>query len=230
MNEKPSDVLFSSGGVPENSPVHTFAGNFTVVDPDNNGPKGRWQRHACLVLNSASFPFMVNVTASALYVAGQLNYEKNPWYDVTLRCHDDGSPMLSLDKVIRVNVLDVNEAPTRIDLSSGVVEENAGVVTVGTLTTEDPDNYRRAWQTFTYSVESDDKTLPFVVDGDRLNTTRSLDYESTAGWVVPIKSTDSQGEVAEGAGRRRGAGGGRGREFESGPLFGCDVDVRSTDR
>ena len=170
-------------------------GNISVEDPDDKGSRGPWQKHLCVVLNTASNPFNVNATTNSLYVVGSLNYETLSYYHVTLRCHDSGSPPLFLDKTVRVNVLDVNEQPTGITLSNSEVSENVGVVTIGTLNTADPDNARTVWQTFTYSLVVSGKVQPFVVDGDKLNTTRSLDFESTASWIVLIKSVDNKGNT-----------------------------------
>jgi len=196
VNEKPTDIILSSGSVQENSPNGTLVGRISVTDPDNKGPKGSWQNHSCVVLNPASTPFKVNGSSNVLVVDGDLNYEKTKSYNVNLRCRDDGKPALSVDKTVRVNVIDVNEKPYDITLSDTEVAENAGIVTVGVLDTADPDNEQTVVQTFSYSILGPFGSVPFVVDNGALNTTRSLDYEANATWRLTIKSTDNKGNYS----------------------------------
>ena len=64
--------------------------------------------------------------------------------------------------------------------------------TQGTFSTSDLDNENQAVerQKFTYILMSS-AGLPFVIDGDALNTTRTLDYETTPSWNITVKSQDS---------------------------------------
>ena len=184
-----------SSSVHENSPRGTLVSKISVSDPDNNGPRGTWQNHTCKILNIANIPFFVNGTSNSLLVAGDLNYEKTKSYNyINLRCRDNGKPPLSVDKIVRVNVTDVNEKPYDITLSNNEVAENAGIVTVGLLDTADPDNEQTVVQTFSYTIVSPAGNIPFVIDIDALNTSRSLDYETKTSWLLEIKSTDNKGK------------------------------------
>ena len=172
----------------------TLVSNITVADPDDNGPRGPWQNHSCVVLNPSSTPFKVNDTSRSLVVNGRLNYEEAKKYSVNLRCRDDGKPALFVVKAVQINVDDVNEKPYDITLSNNEVAENAGIVTVGVLDTADPDNEPIVVQTFSYTIMGPYGSIPFVIDNDTLNTTRSLDYEANSSWWLTIKSTDDKGE------------------------------------
>lgn len=165
-------------------------GKISVEDPDNNGPRGPWQTHACSIFNNV--PFIVNHTTNQLLVAGNLNYEITQSIDVILRCYDNGSPPLYLEKSVTINIMDENEAPTSISLSDSTVAENSGMVAIGTLDTIDPDNMVAVVQTFSYTVVNG-SDLPFTVDVKTLKTTKSLDYESKASWEISIQSTDNKG-------------------------------------
>ena len=194
VNERPTDIMLSSTSVQENSPRGTLVGKILVEDPDDKGPRGPWQKHLCTILNQANLPFVVNSTVNSLVVGGAFNYEKEKAYDVYLRCQDDGRPAFSVDKVLRVSVEDVNERPYDITLSNNEVAENAGIVTVGFLDSADPDNERLMVQSFSYSFVGSQGSIPFVIDSNALNTTRSLDYESQNIWILAIRSTDNLGE------------------------------------
>lgn len=189
----------SSGSVQENSPHGTLVSNISVSDPDDKGPRGPWQSHSCVVLNAANTPFKVNASSNYLVVTANLNYEKTKSYNVNLRCRDNGKPTLSVDKTVRINVVDVNEKPYDITLSINEVAENAGIVTVGVLDTADPDNEKTVVQTFTYDIVGPPGSIPFVIDNSALNTTRSLDYETKNTWRLTIKSADNEGDHKLGA-------------------------------
>ena len=64
---------------------------------------------------------------------------------------------------------------------------------LGFFSTADPDNSNQPTkkQTFIYTLMGDKVRLPFLIDGDALNTTRRLDFEAQSSWNITIKSTDS---------------------------------------
>lgn len=193
VNERPTGIILSSTSVPENSPKGTLVSNISVIDPDDKGPRGPWQNHSCRVLNPSNNPFLVNGTENSLILTGDLNYEKKKSYSVHIRCHDSGNPPLSVDKLVQIDVTDVNERPYDITLSNNEVAENAGIVTVGRLDTADPDNEQTVVQTFSYSIVGPSGSVPFVIANDALNTTGSLDYEARTTWSLVIKSVDNKG-------------------------------------
>ena len=46
-------------------------------------------------------------------------------------------------------------------------------------------------QTFTYTLMGSTAGLPFLIDDDELNSTRSLDFEVQSSLNVTVRSTDS---------------------------------------
>ena len=61
----------------------------------------------------------------------------------------------------------------------------------GTFSTIDPDNESWERQNFVYTIIYNASRLPFVIEGNAVNTTRSLDYETERSWYVTVKSLDS---------------------------------------
>ena len=61
------------------------------------------------------------------------------------------------------------------------------------LSTADPDNANQPTnrQSFTYRLMGDTAGLPFVIDGDALNSTSSLNYEAHSSWNITVQSLDS---------------------------------------
>ena len=140
-----------------------------------------------------------------------INYEANTTFSVVIRCVDSGNPQLYRDEPFVITVLDVNEIPTGLVMEGGVVKENSLPQTVATFYTSDPDNeffqrqarrlssYLRRFvivlflQNFTYTLTVTPNGFPFVIDGNELKTTRSLNYEVQQSWQVTVRTTDSGG-------------------------------------
>ena len=63
----------------------------------------------------------------------------------------------------------------------------------GLLSTVDPDNANqpRDRQSFSYRLMGNTTGLPFVIDGDALNSTSSLNYEAQSSWNITVQSLDS---------------------------------------
>ena len=61
------------------------------------------------------------------------------------------------------------------------------------FSTADPDNANQVTnrQTFTYTLMGNTAGLPFIIDGDALNSTRSLDFEVQSSWIITVRSVDS---------------------------------------
>eukprot|EP00794_Sanderia_malayensis_P003136 gene3136-3604_t len=196
VNEAPDDVTLDKNLVMENSAIGTVIGNLSVSDPDNNGPKGRWQTHSCVVTSGGSG--MMRVRGMQLVVLrGGIDYEKTSSYNISIRCEDSASPVRFIEKSFSIIVEDVNEQPTNISISNNAIAENLPANTgIGLLTTTDPDNAQlsssQPKQTFNYTILNGGTDLPFMVGNDNvLRTTRQLDFERKASWEIRIRSYDT---------------------------------------
>jgi hypothetical protein len=86
-------------------------------------------------------------------------------------------------------VADVNEAPTKITLSSKEIYENSSPGTViANLTVDDPDNLNTPIQTHSCVVVAQNQ---FRIDSGRLVSSAALDFERTPFLNVSIECTDS---------------------------------------
>ena len=90
---------------------------------------------------------------------------------------------------VTIHVNDVNEPPSRITLTSGIVSENQGPVLVGRLSVLDPDHTP---QTFTLSIAN--RAIPFNVVRNMLRTTRPLNFEQQHAYRLSIKAIDQGGK------------------------------------
>ena len=193
-NEAPVKITLSNNTVFENRPAGTILGNLAIDDPDNYGNYSSRQPHVCRLSNSAQGRFRIvrrDGQNSLAQAAGTLDYEKYETYSISVVCSDPGG--LNLETSFVVGVLDVNEAPTKIKLSMTSVSENLPPSVVGILSTQDPDNVRiKNKQTFRYSISNISLgSSPFVVDIDRVKTTRNLNYETARSWTVVVRAQDN---------------------------------------
>ena len=105
---------------------------------------------------------------------------------------DDGQGG-TYQEIFELSVLDGNDAPTDIALSSNVISENliAGEV-IGTFTTVDPDS----GPTWTYSLVTgtgDDDNALFQINVDQLESAAVLDYEASGTRSILVEVDDGQG-------------------------------------
>src|SRR5207249_677560 len=95
--------------VAENSAAGAVVGTVVASDPD----VGQLLAYSITGGNAAG-TFAINSSTGQITVAdpAALNFETNPFFDLTVQVTDTGSPQLSASATVRVNVADVNEAPT----------------------------------------------------------------------------------------------------------------------
>ncbi|MDB5385782.1 MAG: hypothetical protein JWM11_1428, partial [Planctomycetaceae bacterium] len=140
------------------------------------------------------------LTNGGLYLkAGAvLNVGAKSVYQVTINV-DDSSVGSTPDATrnYTLNIVDLNEAPTDLNLSSTSIAENrAGGSTVGTFAAVDPDQ----GDSFTYTLvpgsgSSDNGS--FIITNGQLQTTQSLDFETQNTFTIRVRTTDQGGLAFE---------------------------------
>jgi len=175
FNDAPDDIALSNTSVAENA-AGAVVGTVTVSDPDSG------DTHS-LSVDDARF----EVVGGQLRLKSgvSLDHEVEEQIEVTVTATDSGG--LSLSKAFTVSVLDVNEVPTAIALSSAAVAENAAGAVVGTLTVSDPDDGDG------HGFAVDDTRFEVVGGQLRLKAGESLDHEAAEQLQVTVTATDSGG-------------------------------------
>ncbi|XP_030000778.1 protocadherin gamma-C5-like isoform X15 [Sphaeramia orbicularis] len=120
INDNIPEIIVTSltTPVPEDSPTGTVIALLSAKDLDS-GDNGK----VTLTVSSKS-PFKLNPSVSdhySLVTNGPLDREKNDKYSVKLSAVDSGRPQLSSEKIILVELLDVNDNPPIFSQSSYVV-------------------------------------------------------------------------------------------------------------
>ena len=111
-NDHPQSIRFASNGVPENSPIGTVAGSFSVYDED------KLQDHLCLiarVVDTMSTSVFLDCSSYSIYkcfcldlftivnnqlvvaVSEGLDFEQSPSHTMIVRCTDNGKPRLYVE-------------------------------------------------------------------------------------------------------------------------------------
>uniref|UniRef100_UPI00398F7AAD protocadherin-10-like n=1 Tax=Pristiophorus japonicus TaxID=55135 RepID=UPI00398F7AAD len=132
-------VTSNSSTIPEDSPLKTAVALLKITDRDS---EERGNVHCYIAKN---IPFNLDNSFNNYYtvvVAGHIDRENVPEYNITITCRDRGSPPLSKHKTIRVQISDVNDNPPRFTQPSFtmyVTENNRIGASIGSVSAFDPD-------------------------------------------------------------------------------------------
>ena len=184
--EAPSDMLLSVTSVAEDHLVGSLIGTLAATDEDES--------------ESATFTILESDPAFALdafslednrlLLADSLDYELSPSVNLTLRATDtDG---LTFEKMIALEVMDVNEAPTSIVLgrSPMTVPENTDAGTWSwDILAEDPEG-----DELTFILSGGPNDSFFEINDNTLVLNQSPDFESHL-LILKIKGSDPEAQV-----------------------------------
>jgi ELWxxDGT repeat protein len=191
VNEAPTDVILSNNSIPENSGDNALVGTLSSIDADAANTFTYSLATGTGDADNASF----NIVGSNLRASNNLSFATKSSYSVRIRTTDQDG--LFVEKSFVINVLQVNNAPTDISISSTTIAENLGAnATVGILSTTDSN----ASDTFTYTLVAGTGDLDnsaFNISGNVLRATNNLDFETKANYTVRIRSTDQGGLFTE---------------------------------
>ncbi|RDI58887.1 cadherin domain-containing protein [Microvirga subterranea] len=180
-NERPYDIELSGTHVlDENNTAEVVVGDLQAFDPD---------------LNDTAFEYSIVGSQPQFRISGRqliakpgLDHEGASFYDITIRASDRATGGLSYDKVFRITVADLNDAPDGLTLSGDhkVEENSAGGTLIGVLEGSDQDG-----DALTYSLY-DDPDRKFEVVGNKLQVREGagLDYRPGQTHQVTVQVSD----------------------------------------
>lgn len=173
--------------IDENSPNGTSLG-FVPLNPFGD------TIHYSIVKGNEQGYFSIDPNSGAITVANNagLNFEARQYFDILVFGDNQSSNFRSSEIALRIEIADVNEAPTMIDQTFNV-DENAGIQVFGQVIANDPD----ADDTLTYELVSGPPISYFDVHpttGELFTTDAGkLDYEMQSSYQLQIRVTDSAG-------------------------------------
>ncbi|XP_064182057.1 protocadherin alpha-C2-like isoform X5 [Anguilla rostrata] len=182
--------------IKENVPVGTVIALVSVSDRDS-GSSGIVD-----LAISDLFPFALNASSESLYqltVSELLDRETTAEYDITVIATDRGTPPLSDNKTITVELLDVNDNAPQFPKSFytiPVVENNAPGSLLGSLTAFDPDFHENQYLVY-FIIEKEivntSMSMLFSINPENgdLYALKTFDYEREKEFLFHIEARDS---------------------------------------
>ncbi|XP_077122365.1 protocadherin gamma-C5-like isoform X43 [Ranitomeya variabilis] len=187
--------VFKNKEIPENAPIGTVAGFITVRDKDT-GKNGETK-----LIASPDLPFTCQPMSQryALVTSGHLDREKLSQYTIILTASDLGSPSLSSQITISLNISDVNDNPPAFlhNVYNAFIPENNEVGRLlCSVSAVDPDEGANA--NLIYSISEShihgSSVSSFVYinsDTGNIYAQRSFDYEQLQVLQITARVEDS---------------------------------------
>ncbi len=184
-NDAPTAINLTNNSITENLPANTFVAKLSATDPDASGT------YTYTFVNGTGSSGNTNFVISndSLYTALSFDYETTASYSIRLNVNDGSNG--TLQQPFTINVINANDAPTDINITSNQIAENLPTnSTVGTLSTADQD----VTNTFIYSLVSgvgSTDNASFNISGNTLRSSVSFDYETKNSYSVRVRTVDN---------------------------------------
>ena len=182
-----SPRIGENGALAESAADGTVVATLSAVDPDNA------DSHAFEIVDSNGNPvaddnFEIVGNDIRVKPGADLDFETEPSHDLYVKATDASGA--SYVEVVSIDLEDVNEAPSDLQLSNASVAENDAGAVIGDLSVTDDAGDTQAYQV------SDDR---FEVVGSQLKLKDgiSLDHEANESVSVTVTATDESGLSTE---------------------------------
>lgn len=185
--DTPTEMSLSNNSLNENA-GKSFIGILDAVaeNPDRN--------YTYTLVNKTGVDNQYFFTSNdSLFSYYSLDYELKNTFKVNVKANDGNGGVM--EKIFTINLLDVNEAPTGIDLSNLNTPVDAPTGTnIAILKAVDPDkNDDHVFSLVNGNgIDNKDNGL-FYIDGDTLKAKQQLEFQTNNSYKIYIKVTDSGG-------------------------------------
>lgn len=183
----PSAILLTSNSIEENFGKNAEIGELLAIDVDK--PIGDRHIFALVSGDGDDDNAFFKIESNKLLALNSFDFEIKSEYAVRIQTTDLGGE--TLQQSFTLEVINVNESPTAISLSSNSIAENSSIGTViGQLLASDPD----VSESFTFTLvagSGDANNGEFTIDGNELKTATELDFETQSSYSIRIKVSDS---------------------------------------
>ncbi|NXN58501.1 PCDC2 protein, partial [Rynchops niger] len=196
-NDNVPEVVLTSlySPVPEDAKAGTVVALMSVTDQDSGLNKQVTLRIP------PGLPFTLNSFKNSytLITQGKLDHEKAAAYNITVTATDSGSPPLSSQKVIHVEISDINDNPPRFEepvYSVYIPENNPIGALLCTIKATDPDVAENAYVSYSL-LDGEIEGLPVASyvsiksDSGNMHAVRSFDYETLREFQVVVQAQDA---------------------------------------
>jgi hypothetical protein len=187
VNDAPSDISLANLSIAENSTAVAILSAISSVDVD----AGDSHSYSFVSGTGSDDNDSFTINGTNLLTAASFNFESKATLKFRIKSTDAQGG--SLEKAFVVNISDVNESPTALNLSALTIAENNNAgASIGTLSTTDPDND----DSHTYAFSSgtgDTDNGSFEISSGSLVAKNVLNLEEKASYSVLVTSTDANG-------------------------------------
>ncbi|NWX22817.1 PCDC2 protein, partial [Aegotheles bennettii] len=196
-NDNVPEVVLTSlySPVPEDAKAGTVVALMSVTDQDSG-----LNKQVSLRIPSG-LPFTLNSFKNSytLITQGKLDHEKAAAYNITVTATDSGSPPLSSQKVIHVEISDINDNPPHFEepeYSVYIPENNPIGALMCTIKATDPDVAENAYVSYSL-LDGEIEGLPVTSyvsiksDSGNMYAVRSFDYETLREFQVIVQAQDA---------------------------------------
>ncbi|XP_021070350.1 protocadherin beta-4-like [Mus pahari] len=195
VNDNAPELTISSltSSVPENAP-ETVVAIIRIRDKDS-GENGKM---ICFI--SDHVPFILKPSYKNFYTLvteNPLDRESRAEYNITITVSDLGTPRLTTQHTITVQVSDINDnAPafSQTSYTMFVRENNSPALHIGTISATDSDSGTNAHITYSLLPPHDQLALHSLIsinaDNGQLFVLSALDYEALQGFEFHVGATD----------------------------------------
>lgn len=180
-NHAPTDILLSAASLDENNAVNVVIGNLLATDDDLT--------HTFELVSGVGDTDNLDFTivGNQLQATSVVDFETQNSYSIRIKATDAVNQVF--EKALTISVMDVNETPTDVLMSSQVISENEAVGTVlASLSATDQDNA----ETFTYALTgglADNSS--FSIDGSSIVVNEAFDFEAKNSYAIELTVTDA---------------------------------------
>uniref|UniRef100_A0AAY5L5M8 Cadherin domain-containing protein n=1 Tax=Esox lucius TaxID=8010 RepID=A0AAY5L5M8_ESOLU len=197
VNDNAPEITITSLPKPlrEDAPVGTMVALISTKDLDS-GDNGKVSLRM-----SSDYPFKLNPSFSnhyALVTDSTLDREKSPEYRIELHASDSGSPPMTSNKIITVNILDVNDSPpvfSQPSYSVYVRENNDAGSIIGSvcaLDTDIGDNAKISYSILESKVQNVSVSSYTYINSENgsIYSMHSFDYEKVKVFQITVQAKD----------------------------------------
>jgi hypothetical protein len=191
INDSPTDIVSSVTSFDENLTAGAQVLTLSSTDVDAG------DSHIYQFVSGAGDLGNVyfSLVGNQLLLDNNVNYELTTQLSIRVQTVDQGG--LAFEKVIVLDVNDVNDAPSAITLTNNTIDEQQPVGSfVGVLTTADEDAIDSHTLTLV-SGAGDADNASFTLVNNVLTTATALDYNTQQQYTIRVRSTDAASASVE---------------------------------
>lgn len=178
----PSDINLTASTIDENNEVGAVVAEFSTVGNPS-------ETYTYSITNDDQAKEHFNTDGNRLVASKVFDFESNKVFNLTIKTCDSGERCYQ--ELIAININDVNEAPTALDIDNlEITENNESKSLIGSFSVQDED----ANDSYTLQFEGDNNDNGnFTIENDQLFSAISFDYEASTTQTVSVKVEDAAG-------------------------------------